>query len=68
MQKKILVAAKKVLDRFYECGYFAVTSDIGLPDGGFPLSEEQMQRHEDKSQDGTMPRRLGLAVCFIARP
>lgn len=58
---------KKVLDRFFESGYFAVTSEIGLPDGGFPLSEKQMQGHEDKSQDGTMPRRLSVAVCYFAR-
>jgi len=60
------ISSKIELDRFPECGYFAVTSDTGLPEGGFLLSEEQMQRQEDKSQDGTMPRRLGLAVCFIA--
>ena len=68
-QKDFLPLTEKRLDRKAERRYFAVTSDVCLPDGGSFTERERvdMGHDEDKSQDVTAPRLVGL-VSFFTRP
>jgi len=59
---------KEVLDRFFASRYFWNTSVILLHfSADLTEREEADVRLEDRSQDGTMPRRPGLAHCLFAR-
>jgi len=59
--------SKIVLDRFSSSIYFWGTSAYIPVFRDLTEREEADLRHEDKSQDGTMPRLLGLAVCLFTR-
>jgi hypothetical protein len=60
---------QKKLDRKAKWRYFAVTSDVCLPDGGSFTERERvdMGHDEDKSQNVTALRLVGL-VSFFTRP
>jgi len=60
--------SKIVLDRLSESVYFRDTSVVrlGLAEV-LAEREEQIMRHEDKSQCGITPRRSGLVDCLFAR-
>ena len=60
---------KIALDRFLVFVYFWDNSVFTLPQFGQDLTEREEAdlRHDDISQDGTMPRRPGLAICLFAR-
>ena len=68
-RRKFLRFQRKTLDRKTQLRYFAVTSDVCLPDGGSFTERERvdMGHDEDKSHDVAILRLVGL-VSFFARP